>query len=303
MAFLGTRSIWQRIRDVALTDVRVLARGGVSAGSLEEIEQLLLESDFGVPVTMRLLDRIERDARRGAIVTDIDFRASLAQAIEEALRAGRSDPELNRAATPPTVMLLVGVNGAGKTTAAAKLAARMRREGRSILLAAGDTFRAGAVSQLQVWAERTDAEFVSAKTGADPAAVAYDAIDKAVARGIDTVIVDTAGRLHTSHALMTELAKVAKVVARRLPGAPHETLLVLDGTIGQNAVTQAKQFAAAVPVTGLIMTKLDGTAKGGIVLAVHEAIDVPVKLLGVGESAEDLLTFDPVSFAREMVAE
>jgi fused signal recognition particle receptor len=171
------------------------------------------------------------------------------------------------------------------------------------MVAAGDTFRAGAVDQLRVWAERTGAEFISAKAGADPAAVAYDAIDAAVARGADVLIVDTAGRLHTSEGLMTELKKVARVITKRLPDAPHETLLVLDGTIGQNAVQQAKMFSAAVPITGLVVTKLDGTARGGVVVAVHEALDVPVKFLGVGEQSDDLVPFEATEFARELLGD
>ena len=170
------------------------------------------------------------------------------------------------------------------------------------MVAAGDTFRAGAIDQLRVWAERTGAEFVGAKPGTDPAAVAFDAIDAAIARGVDVLIIDTAGRLHTSDGLMEELKKVARVIAKRLPGAPHETLLVLDGTIGQNAVQQAKIFAAAVPVSGLVVTKLDGTARGGVVVAVHEAIDVPVKFLGVGESAADLMPFEAAAFAQELLS-
>ena len=170
------------------------------------------------------------------------------------------------------------------------------------MVAAGDTFRAGAIDQLRVWAERTGAEFVSAQAGSDPGAVAFDAIDSAVARGVDVLIVDTAGRLHTSEGLMDELKKVARVIAKRLPGAPHETLLVLDGTIGQNAVQQAKIFSGAVPVSGLVVTKLDGTARGGVVVAVHEAIDVPVKFLGVGETASDLVLFDATTFARELLS-
>jgi fused signal recognition particle receptor len=171
------------------------------------------------------------------------------------------------------------------------------------MVAAGDTFRAGAIDQLRLWAERTGAVFVGAKAGADPAAVAFDAIDAATTRGVDVLIVDTAGRLHTSEGLMEELRKVARVIAKRLPGAPHETLLVLDGTIGQNAVQQAKTFAEAVPVTGLVVTKLDGTARGGVVVAVHEAIDVPVKFLGMGEGADDLEPFEAREFARAMLSE
>jgi fused signal recognition particle receptor len=232
-----------------------------------------------------------------------EFLAALREGITSALEAGRSDPSLAEAATPPTVILVVGVNGAGKTTFIGKLAARLRSEGKRVVVAAGDTFRAGAIDQLRLWADRAGAEFVGADPGADPAAVAFDAIDAAVARRADALVIDTAGRLHTSEGLMTELKKVARVIAKRMPDAPHETLLVLDGTIGQNAVQQAKQFAAAVPITGLVVTKLDGTARGGVVVAVHEALDVPVKFLGVGEASDDLLVFDAAEFAQELLGE
>jgi len=299
---LPKRSLWQRLKDIALMDVAVLARGGVSAGSLEQLEQLLLESDFGVPVTLRLVADVERLAQRGHVKTEEQFHDALAKGVETALRAGNSDATLTRSTSAPTVILVVGVNGAGKTTFIGKLAERFRAEHRRVMVAAGDTFRAGAIDQLKVWADRTGAEFIGATAGADPAAVAFDAIDSAIARQADVLIVDTAGRLHTSEGLMTELKKVARVIAKRLPGAPHETLLVLDATIGQNAVQQAKTFAAAVPVTGLVVTKLDGTARGGVVVAVHEAIDVPVKFLGVGETAADLVPFDPAEFSRELLS-
>jgi fused signal recognition particle receptor len=297
------RSLWQRVKDIALMDVAVLARGGVSAGSLEQLEQLLLEADFGVPVTLRLVGDVERLATRGQVKTEREFHDALASGVEVALRAGKSDPSLVRSPAAPTVILIVGVNGAGKTTFIGKLSERFRAERRRVMVAAGDTFRAGAIDQLRLWAERTGAEFIGATPGADPAAVAFDAIDSAIARNADVLIVDTAGRLHTSEGLMDELKKVARVIAKRLPGAPHETLLVLDGTIGQNAVQQAKMFAAAVPVSGLVVTKLDGTARGGVVVAVHEAIDVPVKFLGMGEDAADLVPFDPTEFARELLSE
>ena len=296
------RSLWQRIKDIAVMDVTVLARGGVAPGSLEQLEELLLEADFGVPVTLRLVEEVERRASRGLVQTQDEFHAALAEGIVAALRAGNSDPALHFAASAPTVMLIVGVNGAGKTTVIGKLSDRFHKAGKRVMVAAGDTFRAGAIDQLRVWADRTGAEFVGAKPGTDPAAVAFDAIDAAVARGVDVLIVDTAGRLHTSEGLMDELRKVGRVVAKRLPGAPHETLLVLDGTIGQNAVQQARTFAGAVPVSGLVVTKLDGTARGGVVVAVHEAIDVPVKFLGVGESATDLEAFDAAAFAGELLS-
>ena len=295
------RSLWQRIRDIALTDLGALVRRGAQEGSLEAVEEILLEADFGVPTTLRLVEDLDRAAKRGAIRTHDEFLAALAAGIREALQSGNSDPAPRVASRGPTVILVVGVNGAGKTTFIGKLASRLRREGKRVVVGAGDTFRAGAIDQLRVWAERAGAEFVGGKAGGDPAAVAYDAIDAGVTRGADVVIVDTAGRLHTSHSLMDELRKVARVIARRLPDAPHETLLVLDGTIGQNAVSQARTFADAVPVTGLVVTKVDGTARGGIVVAVHQAIDVPVKFLGTGEQADDLEPFDADAFAREVL--
>lgn len=300
---LPKRSLWQKIKDVALTDVAVLARGGVSPGSLEQLEQLLLEADFGVPTTLKLVADVERRAQRGLVKTQGQFLDALQEGIADALRAGNSDPALTTASSAPTVILIVGVNGAGKTTFIGKLSARLRSQGKAVIVAAGDTFRAGAIDQLRLWAERTGADFISAKPGADPAAVAFDAIDASIARRADVLIIDTAGRLHTSEGLMTELAKVARVIAKRLPDAPHETLLVLDATIGQNAVQQARMFAAVVPVSGLVVTKLDGTARGGVVVAVHEAIDVPVKFLGTGEQSGDLMPFEATEFARELLGD
>ena len=284
-------------------DVAVLARGGVHPGSLAQLEELLLEADFGVPTTLRLVEDVERLAQRGKVKTQEEFLEALRGGIEAALRAGNSDTRLATAPSWPTVVLVVGVNGAGKTTFIGKLCARYRDQGKRVLVGAADTFRAGAIDQLRVWADRAGADFVGKPAGSDPASVAYDAIDAAVTRKVDVAIIDTAGRLHTSEGLMTELTKVARVIAKRLPGAPHETLLVLDGTIGQNAVAQAKIFSQAVPVTGLVVTKLDGTARGGVVVAVHEAIDVPVKFLGVGESIEDLVTFDAEDFSRDLLSE
>ena len=297
------RSLWQKIKEVALADVAVLARGGVSAGSLEQVEEVLLAADFGVKTTMELVAEIDRLATRGYIRTQDEFLDALRLGVRQSLENGNSNPALRFAAAGPTVILVIGVNGAGKTTFIGKLATRLRAQRKRVLVAAGDTFRAGAIDQLRVWAERAGADFVGAQAGSDPAAVAFDAIDAAVTRGADVVIVDTAGRLHTSTNLMEELKKVARVIKTRLPEAPHETLLVLDGTIGQNAVSQAKTFAEAVPITGLVVTKTDGTARGGIVLAVHEALDVPVKFLGTGEKAADLAPFDAEAFAKEVFAE
>jgi len=297
------RSLWERIKDVALTDVGVIVRGGVSAGSLEKLEEMLLEADFGVPTTLRLVAEVERAAQRGFVKTQDQFREALRQGIEDALRAGNSETALRQAPNGPTVVLVIGVNGAGKTTFIGKLAARYRREGKRVLVGAGDTFRAGAIDQLKAWAERASADFVGGKPGGDPAAVAFDAIDAAITRNVDVAIIDTAGRLHSNDDLMTELKKVARVVAKRLPDAPHETLLVLDGTIGQNAISQAKTFSAAVPVSGIVVTKLDGSARGGVVVAVHEAIDVPVKFVGTGEGVNDLAPFDATEFSAALLAD
>jgi fused signal recognition particle receptor len=298
---LPRKSLWDRIKDVALMDVGVLMRGGVAPGSLERMEELLLEADFGVPVTLRLVEDIERRASRGEIRTHDEFLAQLRSGVQRALESGNSDPSLHLPDESPAVVVIVGVNGAGKTTAIGKLAARFRSQGRSVLLAAGDTFRAGAIDQLRVWADRTRSDFIGGKAGSDPASVAFDALDAAVARKTDIVIIDTAGRLHTQDNLMNELRKIARVIAKRIPGAPHETLLVLDGTIGQNAVAQARAFADAMPLTGLIVTKVDGTAKGGVVVAVHEAVDLPVKFVGVGEGADDLLVFDAETYAGDVL--
>ncbi len=298
------RSLWDRIKDVALADVTVLLRGGVRPGSLERLEEILLDADLGVATTLRLVADVERLAQRGTVSTEADFLGAIRAGIEATLRSGRSDAALHLPTASggrPAVVVVLGVNGAGKTTFIGKLATRLREDGKRVLVGAGDTFRAGAVDQLRVWAERAGADFVGAAAGRDPAAVAVDAIEAGTARGVDVVLIDTAGRLHTSTSLVDELKKIVRVVAKRWPGAPDETLLVLDGTIGQNAVAQARVFAAAVPVTGLVVTKLDGTAKGGIVVAVHEAIDAPVKFVGVGEGAGDLLPFDATAFAREVV--
>ena len=260
-------------------------------------ERILLEADFGVDATEAILN----DVSRGG---DGDFRAALERAVVATLAASPSgvDPgALARATTPPTVMLVFGVNGVGKTTAVAKLARRLERGGRSVMLAAADTFRAGATLQLKVWADRLGVPCVTG-TG-DPAAVAFDAIAAARARGSDTVLVDTAGRLHTEERLLEELKKVVRVAAKQQPGAPHESLLVVDATVGQNAVHQARAFAGAVPLTGLIVTKLDGTAKGGSVVALERAVRVPIRFLGVGEGLEDLEVFEAAAYARRLVSQ
>lgn len=294
------RSLWQRVKDLVRTDVTVLFKG-VDEGSLEALETLLIESDFGVPTSLALVAEVERRHKRGEVKTEAEFRQALADGVANALRTGNADPRMAVAPSGPTVLLVIGVNGAGKTTFIGKLAAQYRAQGKRVLVGAADTFRAGAIDQLRVWAERAGAEFVGGLPGSDPASVAFDAVDAGIARNVDLIIVDTAGRLHTSDDLMTELRKIHRVIGKRLPSAPHEILLVLDGTIGQNALSQARTFSNAVPVTGVVVTKLDGTAKGGIVVAVHEALDVPIKFVGVGEQVGDLEPFDADVYAQELV--
>ena len=262
------------------------------ATGLETVQRLLVEADFGVAATNETVERLSR-------ADNVD-QATLERIVVEQL--GPPSAPLARAVQPPTVMLIFGVNGTGKTTTVAKLAKRLQSEGRSVLLAVADTFRAGATEQLKIWADRLSAPFVGARQRGDPAAVAFDAVDAAVSRGIDTVLVDTAGRLHTDERLREELKKVVRVVAKRHAGAPHESLLVLDATVGQNAVLQAESFAAAVPLTGLVITKLDGTAKGGSVVALRRAVPVPIRFLGTGETVDDLELFDPVKFAHRLVS-
>jgi fused signal recognition particle receptor len=295
------RSLWQKIVDIAMLDVTTLARGGTIQGSLEKLEEVLIEADFGVATSMKLVEEVERKAKRGEVKTQDDFLSALEEGVASALGADTDDTSMTFAAEKPTVVLIIGVNGAGKTTFIGKLAALMQVRGKKTLVGAADSFRAGAIDQLQRWAERSGAGFVGAKAGSDPASVAFNAIDAAVTRGMDVVIIDTAGRLHTSSGLMDELKKIHRVISRRIPGAPHETLLVLDATIGQNALAQARTFADAIPITGIVMTKLDGTAKGGIVLAVREALNVPVKFIGTGETMADIEPFNPVAFAAELV--
>ena len=268
----------------------------------ESLEERLLAADFGVQASLRLVDHVEGLVRRGKIREGSELTAALVEEVRRILDQG-PDRELRAADDPPTVYLIAGVNGVGKTTSVAKLAHLLKEEGNSVLVAAADTFRAGAVEQLGVWADRIGVEFVRGQQGGDPAAVAFDAIDAAVARGIDVVLIDTAGRLHTNRGLMEELQKVDRVVRRRLEGAPHESLLVLDATVGQNAVNQAEAFGKALDLSGLVLTKMDSTARGGIVVALQEEFGLPVKLVGTGESVGDLQTFDTEAFLEGVFQE
>jgi len=262
------------------------------ADAWERLEEALIRADVGVPATAELVQRLE--ARPDLI----DLNAALAEEISELL----GDPPTLNVRANPSVLLVVGVNGTGKTTTIGKLAERLRQHGHSVVLGAADTFRAAAEEQLEIWADRANAEFVGAERGADPASVAYDAIEAATRDGRDVVIVDTAGRLHTQSNLMQELAKVRRVIEAKLEGAPHETLLVVDATTGQNGLQQARLFGEAVGVTGVALTKLDGSAKGGIAVAIAHELGLPVKLIGVGEQLEDLRPFDAGDFARALVS-
>jgi fused signal recognition particle receptor len=263
--------------------------------SWERVEEALIQADVGVPATVEIVTRLEQREPG----SEAELLEGL-QAVVEELIAPDGDGRL-AIADEPSVVLVVGVNGTGKTTTIGKLAHRLQKHGHSVIVAAADTFRAAADEQLEIWAQRAGADFVGAERGADPAAVAYDAIEAAQARGRDVVIVDTAGRLHTQTNLMDELAKIRRVIATRLDGAPHETLLVVDATTGQNGLQQARLFNQAVEVSGVALTKLDGSAKGGIAVAIAHELGLPVKLVGVGETLEDLQPFDAGEFARALV--
>ncbi|HET8821209.1 MAG TPA: signal recognition particle-docking protein FtsY [Thermoleophilaceae bacterium] len=267
--------------------------------AFERLEETLIYADVGAPTTAKIVERLETEAESG----DLEGGEGLSRRLRELLaETARVDGDTIPLTEHPTVILMTGVNGSGKTTTIGKMAWHLQKElGRSVLLAAGDTFRAAAGEQLALWAERSGADFVRGEAGSDPGAVVYDAIEAALARGHDVVIVDTAGRLHTQQHLMDELRKVRKVIERQAPGAPHETLLTIDATTGQNGLRQALLFREAVDVTGIVLTKLDGTAKGGIALAIAQELGVPVKLIGIGEALEDLRPFDPDDFAQAIL--
>ncbi len=282
-------------------DMGELLRGRrIDAAVLEELETRLLSADVGVEATERILEDLRRRVARNEL-TDAAalvraLRASIAEILRPCARPLRVDP-----AHHPFVVLVVGVNGSGKTTTIGKLAQALASEGRSVLLAAGDTFRAAAIEQLKIWAERSGAAFAAQAAGADPGAVVFDALQTARARGVDVMLADTAGRLHSQSHLMEELKKVRRVIRRVDESAPHEVLLVLDANQGQNALAQAREFAAAVGVTGLVLTKLDGTAKGGIVIAIAQQLKIPIRFIGIGEGIEDFGEFDAEAFAAALV--
>jgi fused signal recognition particle receptor len=283
----------------ALADhMRTVLFDGVDERSWEQVEEALIFADVGVDATVRIVEQLEREAAQERIASRDELLGRLAAIVAGMLRPEPPDKQLIDVSAEPAVILMVGVNGTGKTTTIGKLAFRLNELGRTPLMVAGDTFRAAAGEQLAQWADRVGCGIVRQAEGGDPGAVVYDGLVAARARGADVVVIDTAGRLHTQVNLMNELGKVRRVIEKQQPGAPHETLLVIDATTGQNGLRQAQMFAEAVAVTGVVLTKLDGTAKGGIVVAIHEELGIPIKLIGVGEKLEDLRPFDADEFAR-----
>ena len=267
---------------------------------LEELEETLIAADLGADAAGEFVARVREEVKRGRTVSAQDVRTLLRRFLAETLANAAAPLNLD---ARPTVILMLGVNGSGKTTSTGKLAAALKASGKSVMLAAADTFRAAAIEQLEEWGRRAQVEVIRQVAGADPSAVVFDAVKAAHARGVDVLLVDTAGRLHTKTNLMDELVKLRKVVSRQLPGAPHECLMVLDAPTGQNGLQQARMFHEAVGLTGLILTKLDGTAKGGIIVRIYRELGVPIKLVGVGERLEDLQPFDPKTFVDALVTE
>jgi fused signal recognition particle receptor len=267
---------------------------------LDELEETLIAADLGTGAAGEFVGRVRAEVKRGRAVSSQDVRALLRRFLEETLADAAAPLRLD---ARPTVILMLGVNGAGKTTSTGKLAASLRASGKTVMLAAADTFRAAAIEQLEEWGRRAQVEVIRQAAGADPSAVVFDAVKAAHARGVDVLLVDTAGRLHTKSNLMDELVKLKKVMSRQLPGAPHESLMVLDAPTGQNGLQQAKMFHEAIGLTGLVLTKLDGTAKGGIVVRIHQELGVPIKLVGVGEQIEDLQPFDAKTFVGALLSE
>ncbi len=300
--FRRLRESLSKSRQALVEEISASLFDRIDEETWERLEEALILADVGASTTAEVVERLEREVEGGEVSADGEaVRDRLIEILAEVASAGRAPIDLSG---EPAVLLMVGVNGTGKTTTIGKIAWHLSREfGLSVVLAAGDTYRAAAAEQLAEWAERAGAELVRSAEGADPGSVAFDAVSAARARGADVVIVDTAGRLHTQGNLMDELAKVRRVIAKQMPEAPHETLISIDATTGQNGLRQAKVFSEAAEVDGVVLTKLDGTAKGGIVLAIANELGIPVKLIGTGESLEDLRPFDPDDFARALLAE
>jgi fused signal recognition particle receptor len=303
------RSLGERVRqglrrtremmDEGLGAILSIARP-VDEAMLEELEETLIAADLGATAASAFVKQVRDEVKRGRVSSSQDVRAALHRFLTDSLRGAAAPLLLDG---HPTVILMLGVNGAGKTTSTAKLAASLKADGKRVLMAAADTFRAAAIEQLQEWGRRIDVEVIHQAPGADPAAVVFDAVKAASSRGSDVLLVDTAGRLHTKSNLMDELAKLKRVLGRQLPGAPHESLMVLEAPTGQNGLQQARMFHEAIGLTGLVLTKLDGTAKGGIALRIHQELAVPIKLVGVGEQIEDLQPFEPGTFVDALLGE
>jgi fused signal recognition particle receptor len=283
---------------VTALDDAISGKKEINAELLDELEFTLLTADIGIKTTTEILDRIRERVERHQLNDVVELRGMIQQHLLEILEA--ADRPVPHVSEPPAVVMVVGVNGAGKTTTIGKLANRYHAEGRTVLLAAADTFRAAAIEQLEVWGERSNTAVIRQKPGADPSAVVFDALQAAKARKIDYVIVDTAGRLQTKTNLMAELEKMSRTAARVVPGAPHEVLLVLDAVTGQNGLEQARKFTESSGVTGIVLTKLDGTAKGGVVVAIARELGLPIRYIGVGEKVDDLLPFEPERFIESL---
>ncbi|MBE6099641.1 MAG: signal recognition particle-docking protein FtsY [Anaerovibrio sp.] len=276
----------------------VIGYADIDDDLLDELEEILIMADVGVNTTERLMESVRKGIKKKEINAPEDLKPFLQRQISDLLT--RDSNEINMAKSGPTVFLVIGVNGVGKTTTIGKLSAYYKSQGKTVMLAAADTFRAAAIDQLEIWGQRTEAKVIRHEENSDPAAVAYDAVKAAVARNVDVLLIDTAGRLQTKSNLMEELKKINRVIQREIPDAPHETLLVLDATTGQNAISQAKLFTEAAPISGIVLTKLDGTAKGGVVIGIKAELSMPVKWIGVGEGVEDLRPFVADDFAKAL---
>lgn len=281
------KSITEKIDQV------LVSFGKVDEELFDEIEEILITSDLGIETTMKIIEDLKVKVKERKIIDPLQVKGILKEELQEILEKGGNEMKLD---TKPAVIIVIGVNGVGKTTSIGKIASLYKKQGKKVLLAAGDTFRAAAIDQLEIWADRVGVEIITQNEGSDPAAVIFDAAQAAKSRKVDLLICDTAGRLHTKKNLMEELKKISRVLDRELPGADRETLLVLDATTGQNAISQAKIFSETADITGIVLTKLDGTAKGGIVVAIKSELDIPVKLIGVGEQIDDLQKFDATEF-------
>jgi len=303
MGFIGKlKERLDKTRSTLLANVRQVFSGRLRIDDevFDELEEVLIEGDLGLDTTMAIIGDMKRIAREKGLETGDQLYTVLEEELVKMLEPGDHGVDWSSSAGGPHVTLIVGVNGSGKTTTVGKLAQQLSSEGKKVMMGAADTFRAAAVEQLTIWSERTGTPIVKHQDGADPSAVAYDATDAAVSRGMDCLLIDTAGRLHTKVNLMEELKKMSRVIGKRLPGAPHDVLLVLDATTGQNGLQQARLFTEALKVTGIILTKLDGTAKGGIAVAIQRQLGIPIKYIGVGEAVDDLQPFNAEEFVKAL---